>query len=1014
MSLASEIIGRDEELGAVRAFLARVSDGPGALVLSGEAGIGKTILWQAGVEEARERLGRILTCHGVEAEASLSFAGLSDLLGSVLVEAGPSLAPPRRRALEIALLLAEPGEVAPDPHAIGLAVLDILRVLAEQGSVLVALDDAQWLDPASAAVLQIALRRLSEEPVGLLATVRKAPELGEPFELERALPDGRLQRISVGPLSLAAVHRLLEGRLGLDLTRPELARVQEATAGNPFFALELGRELVRTDTRPAPGRALPMPETLQELLGGRLARLPGQALDVLLEIAALARPTVDLVAAAHGDRESVISALEACADEGVVELEDSSVRFAHPLLASICYEQAPVWKRRAVHRSLAAVVTDSEERARHLALAADGPDTRIASELETAAEQAAARGAPAAAGELSGLAADFTPDDPALARRRRLHSATYHRLAGDGERAVATLDELLQEAPSGVERADVLFELALTRRANAPRIIELCNEAFAEAGSDEVRSTRILAYRSFMRLFRADVQEGLVDARAALERAERVGDPTLLAVAIARVGHAEVWAAETPTPGLVERGAEIEARLGLSLEYYESPRVALARMLGGAGEIERAHAIFEQLEQKAIERGDEGSRGHILWRLSLMEWYMGRWHHALEHATTALEIAEQTLDAHQRVFMGRITALIETDLGLVEEARRTGEESLQLAQEMSDEANIFACSGALGRLELALGNLEAAGAYLRDIPGRALSLGYNDPTAPFWGDAIETLVSLGELDHARDYLGRYEQHSARVGDPWAVAVAARSGGLLAGAEGDVASASAAFERALAELDGQPFPLERGRTLLCLGMVRRQAQQKKASRQALEQALSIFEELGARLWAEKARAELRRISGRAPASDELTESERRVAQLAAGGRTNKEIAAELYMGVSTVEAHLSHVYRKLGVRRAELARRLTIAGRRERAAVGAKARGAEVQPLLRVAPAETRRCSAGAGRLHFDGCRRPNLGSSGFSAMRLDRSLESWSTSSSATSRASTRAGLSACSESWAR
>ena len=664
------------------------------------------------------------------------------------------------------------------------------------------------------------------EPIGLLATLRLGPELASPVELERSFPNERLERLTVGPLTLAAVHHLLEERLGLELTRPELARVQEATAGNPFFALELGRELVRTNTRPAPGQPLRVPESLSELLGGRLARLPGETLDVLLLVAALARPTVELVAATYGERERVLEALETAAQEAVVELDDANVRFAHPLLGSICYERAPLWKRQAVHRRLADVVTDAEERARHLALAADGPDAGIASELETAAEQAAARGAPAAAGELSGLAADFTPDDPALARRRRLHSATYHRLAGDGERAVATLDELLQEAPSGVERSDVLFELALTRRANAARIIELCNEAFAEAGSDEVRATRILAYRSFMRLFQADVREGLVDARAVLERAEQVGDPTLLAVAIARVGHAEVWAAETPTPGLVERGVEIEARLGLSLEYYESPRVALARMLGGAGEIERAHAIFEELEQNAIERGDEGSRGHVLWRLSLMEWYMGRWHHALEHATAALEIAEQTLDAHQRVFMGRIKALIETDLGLVEEARRAGEESLQLAQEMSDEVNIFSCSGVLGRLELALGNLEAAGAYLRDIPGRALSRGYNDPTAPFWGDAIETLVSLGELEQARDYLGSYEQHSARVGDPWAVAVAARSGGLLAAADGDLAGASSAFERALAELDGQPFPLERGRTLLCLGTVRRRRSRRR--------------------------------------------------------------------------------------------------------------------------------------------------------------------------------------------
>ena len=251
-----------------------------------------------------------------------------------------------------------------------------------------------------------------------------------------------------------------------------------------------------------------MPETLQELLGGRLARLPGQTLDVLLEIAALARPTVDLVAAAHGDRERVISALEAGADEGVVELDDSSIRFAHPLLASICYEQAPVWKRRAVHRTLAEVVTDSEERARHLALAADGPDARIASELETAAEHAAARGAPAAAAELCELAAELTPDDPALARQRRVRAATYHRLAGNGEIAAAILEQLLTEVPSGVERSDVLLELVRTFTADLPTMLELSDEALAEAAHDDARSSRILAVRAWSHFLMADVRVG--------------------------------------------------------------------------------------------------------------------------------------------------------------------------------------------------------------------------------------------------------------------------------------------------------------------------------------------------------------------------------------------------------------------------------------------------------------------------------------------------------------------------
>ena len=363
---ATDVIGRAAELGVIQEFLADIEHGPRALVLSGEAGIGKTVLWEAGVDDARGRFDSILTCRGVEAEASLSFAGLSELLGDVLDEVGPALAPPRRRALEVALLLAEPGESPPDPHAIGLAVLDVLRALADRGPCLVALDDIQWLDPASAGVLQIALRRLRDEPLGLLATLRLGPEFGgSPVELERSFPDERLERLTVGPLSLAALHRLLQERLGLELTRPELARVQEATAGNPFFALELGRELVRTNTRPAPGQPLRVPESLSELLGGRLARLPGETLDVLLLVAALARPTIELVAATYGERERVLEALETAAQEAVVELDDANVRFAHPLLGSICYERAPLWKRRAVHRALAGAVSDVEERARH-------------------------------------------------------------------------------------------------------------------------------------------------------------------------------------------------------------------------------------------------------------------------------------------------------------------------------------------------------------------------------------------------------------------------------------------------------------------------------------------------------------------------------------------------------------------------------------------------------------------------------------------------------------------------
>jgi ATP/maltotriose-dependent transcriptional regulator MalT len=919
-AMAREVIGREEELDAVEALFDGVADGPSALVLSGEPGIGKTILWEAAVDVARGRFGQILVCRSAEAEASLSFAGLSDLIGDALDEVAPVLAPLRRQALEVALLLAEPGEAPPDPRAIGLALLDVLRALAERGPVVLALDDVQWLDPSSASVAQIALRRLRDEPVCVLATLRRTPAAPSSLQFERAFPEERLTRLSLAPLSLAALHHLLKERLALELSRPQLARIQETSGGNPFFALELGRELVES-ARPSAGRALRVPESLRELLGGRLAQLPTETGDVLLEIAALARPTIDLVAAAHGSREGVLVALDTAVREGVVELDEARLRFVHPLVATICYEQAPLWKRRAAHRALAGAVTDVEERARHLALAAEGPDAVVASYLEAAAEQAAGRGAPAAAAELFELAAELTPAGPTLARARRLRAASLHRLAGEPEQAAAMLEQLLPEVPPGEERADVLFELALTGRFGAPRMIELCDEALAEVPDDDARASRILAYRSFARLFRADVTGGLVDARAALERAERVGDPTLLCVAIARVGQAELWSAEM-TPGLVERGAELEERLGLSLEYYESPRVALARILTARGEHERARRIFDELETRAAARGYEGSRGQVLWRLCLDQWYTGHWQRALDYAAAALEIAEQTRDAHQRVFMGRIKALVETDLGLVDSARAAAEEGLRLAQAQWDEVNVFTCLGVLGRLEFALGNLEAAGGYLRELPGEMHSRGFHEPTYPGWGDSIEALIALGELDQGRTYLEQHEERARRVESPWAIAGAIRCRGLLRAAEGDLAASCRVFEEGLAELEGNPYPFERGRILLCLGVVRRQAQQKKAAREAIEDALAIFEELGARLWAEKARAELRRISGRQPASEGLTETERRVAELAAKGSSNREIAAELFMGVSTVEAHLSRIYRKLGIRsRAALAGRL---------------------------------------------------------------------------------------------
>ena len=756
------VIGRDEERGLIQAFLAAVGQGPAALVLAGEPGIGKTLLWETGVAEAGRRVDRVLACRGVAAEAALSFSGLSDLLSDVVAGVGPSLLPLRRRALEVALLLAEPGDDAPDARAIGVAVLDVLRVLSASGPVLVAIDDLQWLDAASAGALALALRRLHSERVGLLVTVREAPDFTGPFELERVLADDRLQRVALGPLDAAGLHRLLRRRLGLALARPDVARVREASGGNPFYALEIGRELARTDVVLSSEQPLPVPGSLSTLLGRRLDRLPDEARQVLLVAALSGRPTAEVVAQAYGRRDDALAALELAAREGVVVLDGSRVRFSHPLFAAVCFERAPVWRRQAVHGSLAAVLTDREERARHLALATDGADDAVAAELDAAAEHAAVRGATATAAGLAELAGVMTPPEQLVERhRRRLAAGWFHRFAGDFRRACATFEQLLTEIPDGVERADVLYALATTGRADLPTRTRLCDEAATHAAGDDVRLVQILGFRAISRWVNGDMPGALADAREGLKRAERVADPRLLATAIGRVGLIETWALEV-TPGLLERGVAIEDRLDRPLLFHDSPKYISAVRLIPQDELDRCRNVAEALERDAVARGDEHARAWVVLLLIGLEWLAGRWERALEHGAGAIELAEQTGELQYTAMACAWTASVEADAGLVERARATARRGLACAEAMHDEIHMVFNLAALGAVEFALGHLDEAARHYRELPARLLSAGHRQPgMVDVWPNAIETLIAVGELDLARAYLAQYE-HLARL------------------------------------------------------------------------------------------------------------------------------------------------------------------------------------------------------------------------------------------------------------
>ena len=916
---AGAVVGREEELELLRGFLADSRAGPLALMLEGQPGIGKTTLWAAGVENAREGSYRVLACRPAGAEVQLSFAALGDLLADVLEVTLPELPTPQRRALEVALLLEEAQGPPPDQRAIALAFLGVLRLLAGSGPVLIAVDDAQWLDTPTAAVLEFALRRLGSEPIGLLAAVRREEGRVALLELDRVVPEGRLRRLPVGPLSLGALQRLFRLRLGTGVARPTLHRLHEASGGNPFYALELARALERQGKEPEPGQPLPIPENLHELVQERLAALPEQVQHMLLVVAALANPTVPLVQASMGSRGRPAAGLEEAVAAGVIELEGERIRFSHPLLGSTLYSRAEPARRRRLHRRLSEVVSDPEECARHLALGGSGPDEGVAQALDAAARHASARGASAAAAELAELAIEFTPDGQECDRRRRTLEATDHHFsAGALIRAHSILKALLEELPPGVARADVLLRLAQTCEEQETAA-ELCERALQEAKGDDRLLSRVHAGLGACWPVRGGSRHALAHARSALEHAERAGDRRLTVVALSRLALWEIWAAGQITPGLLERALALE-QPDDRLVGFASPRMILALRLFYQGRLEEARALLERVLGEVGARGDELTAAEVRFRLADVELRAGAWARAAEHAAAGHEAAEQIGLEHAGSSSLYRKALVDAHRGRIDEARAAAEQAIAVSEAVQQTSVRAITLGVLGFLELSLDDAPEADRHLRPV---LAWLAEGDmalapfPASPY---ALEALIGVGELERAAELLAQFEREGRDLESPWVLAVAARLHGLLEAAAGDLPSALVFLERALAEHEDEHWPFDRAQTLLALGETRRRAKQKRAARESLQAALAAFEELGAPLWAEKARADLRRLGGRPRGPGELTPSEERVAALVGDGRTNREVAAALYVSERTVEGHLTRIYAKLGVRsRAELAR-----------------------------------------------------------------------------------------------
>jgi DNA-binding CsgD family transcriptional regulator len=888
------------------------------LLLEGEAGIGKTTLWAAGVEFAHTRGYRVLSGRPGEAEVQLAFAALSDLLADALAETLPHLPEPQQRALEVALLLADPGERPVDQRAVAVGLLSSLRRLAREQPLVLAIDDAQWLDSASAAILDFALRRLEAEPVALLLALRANRSHAVPLDLDRALPEGRLRRISVGPLSRGAIHRLIRTRLDLVFPRPTLVRLHETSGGNPFYALEIARALERHEAV-EPAMPLPLPNTLHNLVHARLEALPSDVQELLLVVAALSRPTLRTLEAALGDPDELERGLERSAQAGVTEAQGERIGFTHPLFASVLYSETPRGRRRRLHQRLGEVVRDPEERARHLALGSAQPDSVVAAAVEEGAERARARGAPDAAAELEEQALRLTPREHIEEiRGRRLAAADHHFRAGDGTRATALLEDALTDSPPGRERAEILARLAAVRGESeiSHITLELGRAALAEAEGD----SRLEAEINLTLATAAQSCEGLeiahAHAAAAVERAEGLDDPSLLAACLAMEGFIEFWLGRGVQQEKMERALVLERSCD-RIWTHVSPSALLGYQLKWVGDLARSRMLLEGFRDRAHEEGD-ASLAVALHYLTLLELLAGDWERAMRYADEAHEFAEES--GRNTPGYAGAQAVVAAHLGRVGATRRCAREAFHRT---GQPVLALLARWALGHLELALGNAAAARHHLEPATALCRKLGVEEPAMLFWFPLeVEALITIGELDEAEALLDWVEERALRLDRAWALATGHRGRGLLAAARGDLAGALAAFERALAEHERVPQRFELAGTLLALGQTQRRAKQKRAARESLEAAAAIFEQLGARLWTERARAELARIGGRASNRGELTPTELRIAELVSEGRTNREVAAALFVTPRTVEWNLTKIYAKLGIHsRAHLARRL---------------------------------------------------------------------------------------------
>ncbi|MGV0873214.1 AAA family ATPase [Mycolicibacterium sp. XJ879] len=900
---------RPAEEATVAEFLDSASSTPSALLIEGDAGIGKTTLWLAAAESARHRGFRVMSTDATEAESVLAYTALADLLADVDPAIWSYLPGPQHAAVDHILSETKGSAAATDQRAVAAAFLSIVERLSEDGPLLLAIDDLPWLDPSSAYVIAYTARRLTG-PVGLVATIRTEPDAGDDASwLQLPRPDA-VRRITLGPLSSRALHQVLSQSVDRPLPRSTFTRIHHVSGGNPFYAIELARTIdENTGTE--------LPDTLAELVRVRLSGLDAETHDTLLAVASLATPTVERVlAASDTDRDRLVELLEAAEQQDIIAIEGHRIRFTHPLLAAGVYSDASPARRRSMHRRLADVAVEPELRARHLALAATNGDAETLQALDDAAASAQARGAPAAAADLLNLAIGLGGDTP----QRRMLLATHTFDAGDPVRARTLLEQSIADMEPGPLRAQARHALAFVRFM-ADGYVEgrnLLARALDEDSPDGPLRVSILIALAYAQHMTGQFEAAWRLGQEAVSHAEPLGDPALLSQALGVRATLQFFGGGGIDEASLQRALELEDHDSFTPTMLR-PSVEHALILACSGDLDSSYEQLRAVERRCIDRGEEGELIFVNFYVVVNRIWRADFTEAKRLAQEVTALARQLGGDFPTMLSLLLKAWLAVYDGAEDEARPVIADAMDVCKLSGTAWHEDQARTALGLLELSLGNHDAAVNALAPLMARHAPNSTELSAAAYLPDAVEALVATGRVAEAEPLVDDLQRNGHRLDRSWMLATGGRCRALVLAARGDLTGAVAAAHQAIDHHDRLAMPFERARTQLVLGTLQARSRQREAPA-SLHQALTAFEQLGTPLWAARARA---RLPGGAEAPQQrrdLTAVERRVAELAASGMTNRAVAGELSLSAKTVEATLARAYRKLGIHsRAELGR-----------------------------------------------------------------------------------------------